>query len=172
MKMAVFWVVAPCSLVEVYQRFRGPCCLHRLTHRPDDGGSKDLNVGKLLPDYTVLQPRRQPSSASGLSVPSCSSCNIHRRCYRHNMPSVWDFSLFSSHKRTQRTQQSKQGYSAPFHFRMETDPVSETLCCSFWNTRRWTKFRNPSVLIVIYHHQNTSELIKLKCLPFFLRRNM
>jgi hypothetical protein len=27
-KMAVFWVVAPCSLVEVYQRFGGPCCLH------------------------------------------------------------------------------------------------------------------------------------------------
>jgi hypothetical protein len=21
-------VIAPCSLVEVYQRFRGPCCLH------------------------------------------------------------------------------------------------------------------------------------------------
>jgi hypothetical protein len=30
-KMAVFWVVAPCSLVEVYQRFRGPCCLHHQT---------------------------------------------------------------------------------------------------------------------------------------------
>jgi hypothetical protein len=60
---AVFWVVAPCSLVEVYQRFRGPCCLQ--PHRPDDGGSKDLwNVGKLLPDYTALQPRRQPSSNS------------------------------------------------------------------------------------------------------------
>jgi hypothetical protein len=28
-KMVVFWVVAPCSLVEVYQRFRGPCCLHQ-----------------------------------------------------------------------------------------------------------------------------------------------
>jgi hypothetical protein len=27
-KMTVFWVVAPCSLVEVYQRFRGPCYLH------------------------------------------------------------------------------------------------------------------------------------------------
>jgi hypothetical protein len=36
-KMAVFWFVAPCSLAEVYQRFRGPCCLH-----PDNGGSKDL----------------------------------------------------------------------------------------------------------------------------------
>jgi hypothetical protein len=28
MQMAVFWVVAPCSLVEVYQCFRGACCLH------------------------------------------------------------------------------------------------------------------------------------------------
>jgi hypothetical protein len=28
MKMAVFWVVAPCSLVEVYRRFKGACCLH------------------------------------------------------------------------------------------------------------------------------------------------
>jgi hypothetical protein len=37
-KMAVFWVLAPCSLVE---------------------GSKDLrNVGKILPDYTALQSRR------------------------------------------------------------------------------------------------------------------
>jgi hypothetical protein len=55
--MAVFWVVAPCSLVEVYQRFRGPCCLLLQ--------GKDLwNVGKLLPDYTALQPRTQPSSYS------------------------------------------------------------------------------------------------------------
>jgi hypothetical protein len=28
MKMSVFWVVALCSLVEVYQRFRGLCSLH------------------------------------------------------------------------------------------------------------------------------------------------
>jgi hypothetical protein len=27
-KMAVFWVLVTCSLVEVYQRFKGPCCLH------------------------------------------------------------------------------------------------------------------------------------------------
>jgi hypothetical protein len=31
--MAVFWVVAPCSMVEVYRRFRGSCCLH---HQGDD----------------------------------------------------------------------------------------------------------------------------------------
>jgi hypothetical protein len=27
-KMAAFWVVAPCRLVRVYQRFRGLYCLH------------------------------------------------------------------------------------------------------------------------------------------------
>jgi hypothetical protein len=31
--MAVFWVAEPCSLVEVYQRFRGSCCLH---HQGDE----------------------------------------------------------------------------------------------------------------------------------------
>jgi hypothetical protein len=33
MKMAVFWVLVTCSLVQVYQRFGGPCCLH---HQGDD----------------------------------------------------------------------------------------------------------------------------------------
>jgi hypothetical protein len=28
LKMAVIWVVAPCSLAEVYRRFRGTCCLN------------------------------------------------------------------------------------------------------------------------------------------------
>jgi hypothetical protein len=60
LKMAVFQVVAPCSLVEVYASI-----IRAMSHRPDDGGGKDLwNVGKLLPDYTALQPRRQQSSYS------------------------------------------------------------------------------------------------------------
>jgi hypothetical protein len=29
-KMAIFWVVAPYGLVEVYRRFREACCLHHL----------------------------------------------------------------------------------------------------------------------------------------------
>jgi hypothetical protein len=41
MKIAVFWVVAPCSLVDVYQRFRGPCCLH---HQGD----------QILQGYSIL----------------------------------------------------------------------------------------------------------------------
>jgi hypothetical protein len=39
MKMAVFWVVAPCCLVDVYQRLRGACWRDR---RSDSGGSKHL----------------------------------------------------------------------------------------------------------------------------------
>jgi hypothetical protein len=33
MMMAVFWVVEPCSLIEVYRRFKGAFCLH---HQGDD----------------------------------------------------------------------------------------------------------------------------------------
>jgi hypothetical protein len=41
LKMAVFWDVAPCSLVEIDSRFRDALCLHHQgRHRPDDGGSK------------------------------------------------------------------------------------------------------------------------------------
>jgi hypothetical protein len=45
-KMAVFWVVAPCGLGEVYRRFRGACCLHIWTH--------------FIPDYMAQQSERQP----------------------------------------------------------------------------------------------------------------
>jgi hypothetical protein len=36
-QMAGFWVVAPCSLVEVYRRFGGPFCLH---HQAQQGPLK------------------------------------------------------------------------------------------------------------------------------------
>jgi hypothetical protein len=34
MKMAVFWVVATCSLVKVYRRFRCASCLHNQGDHP------------------------------------------------------------------------------------------------------------------------------------------
>jgi hypothetical protein len=47
MKITIFWDAVSCSLVEVYQRFRG---------------SKHLwNVGRFLPDYMAQHPRRQSS---------------------------------------------------------------------------------------------------------------
>jgi hypothetical protein len=50
-QMAVFWVVAPRSLVEVYRRFRGACCL---CHQgPDD----------TLPDTQLKTNPNSPSRA-------------------------------------------------------------------------------------------------------------
>jgi hypothetical protein len=57
--MAVLWDVTPCNLLDIYLRFIGDYFYRRL----EDGGSKhQWNVGKLLPDYTALHLRRQPSS--------------------------------------------------------------------------------------------------------------
>jgi hypothetical protein len=86
--MPVFWVVAPCRLV----RFTNisetltasikralialPCCFHHQGDEcPDVGGSKGLwNVGKLIPVYTALQPRRQSSSYSQPCEPRIIKC--------------------------------------------------------------------------------------------------
>jgi hypothetical protein len=89
MKMAVFWVVVPCSLVEVYWHFRGACCLH---YQDNSSSSpcwwrqqvhlKLWNMGKLLPDYTAQQPRSQPSS----SVFKYNACPTLFACLT---PSLW-----------------------------------------------------------------------------------
>jgi hypothetical protein len=78
MKMIAFWDVAPYTLVEVYRRFRGACCLHHRCDRPAPCSVIEIewffrgdyfppsletwNVGKLLPDCTVQHTRRQSFS--------------------------------------------------------------------------------------------------------------
>jgi hypothetical protein len=53
MKMTVIYDVAPCSLVEVYRRFRSSCCLHH----QGDGPEHFWNVGKFLPEYAAQHTR-------------------------------------------------------------------------------------------------------------------
>jgi hypothetical protein len=48
-KMAVFLVVAPCSLVEFYKYFRGPCCLHH-----QDNVSSAYNTRVLYVQYFLI----------------------------------------------------------------------------------------------------------------------
>jgi hypothetical protein len=54
--MAVFWVVAQCSLIEVYRISEVLAAIIALMMEAA------RTSGKLLSDYTALQPRRQPSS--------------------------------------------------------------------------------------------------------------
>jgi hypothetical protein len=73
--MAVFWVEAPFSLVEVYQRFRGPCCLH---HHNDE-------IALMMEaDYTALQPRRQHSSYTKIIATHSErqTKSINKHCWR------------------------------------------------------------------------------------------
>jgi hypothetical protein len=44
MKMAVFWVVTPCSLVEVCRLFRDACCLHHQGDRPWRNNSENSHI--------------------------------------------------------------------------------------------------------------------------------
>jgi hypothetical protein len=44
LKMAVFWVVAPCSLVHICQRFRGAGCLHLQSDCLVDPGTSETSV--------------------------------------------------------------------------------------------------------------------------------
>jgi hypothetical protein len=66
MKMAVFWVVAPCSLVEVYRRFRGACCLIDLMIKTVSIYETSVNFYQT----TRQQPRRQ-SLSTYLSLSFC-----------------------------------------------------------------------------------------------------
>jgi hypothetical protein len=51
LKITAFWNIAPCSLVEVYRRFRRTYCLH---HRDYESL---WNVGILQRDYAAVYPR-------------------------------------------------------------------------------------------------------------------
>jgi hypothetical protein len=62
---AVFWVVAPCSVVGFTDVSEELYSLHHQGDDRGDEGSKLLgNVGQYIPDYTMLRPRRQPPSYS------------------------------------------------------------------------------------------------------------
>jgi hypothetical protein len=89
MKMAVFWVVAQCSLVEVYQRFRGPCCLH---HQGDDRvrlhGATTQNRAISL--FCV-------SSDSESMTLSLSLSHTHTHTHTHTHSVTYEISLVFEH---------------------------------------------------------------------------
>jgi hypothetical protein len=68
MKMAVFCVVVPCGLVEVYQRFRGTCCLIALMMEAASTSEKLANfyqtTRRYNPEDSHLHTRRRENLRS------------------------------------------------------------------------------------------------------------
>jgi hypothetical protein len=62
MRMAVFWAVAPCSLVEVYRPFRGACCLHHQGDRPEHSAyiSSYSVLNNFSSWYSVVKRTHEP----------------------------------------------------------------------------------------------------------------
>jgi hypothetical protein len=81
-KMAVFWVVAPCSLVEVYQRFRGPCCFHHQDDRPQAARSSDslVNFYQTTRRYNPEDSHLRTHRRENLNLYLESVELIHIRC--------------------------------------------------------------------------------------------
>jgi hypothetical protein len=63
LKMTVFWVAAPCSLVEIDRRFRGAYCLY---HQGDEWLSSSSKRIKFITVFTKLHPKWLVSQFSPL----------------------------------------------------------------------------------------------------------
>jgi hypothetical protein len=71
MKVALFWDVASCSLIDTDRHFRGTYCLHHQS-------SKLIWNVSLLPDYMVHHPRTEPASVQKLlRETSSGTCSKH-----------------------------------------------------------------------------------------------
>jgi hypothetical protein len=70
-KTTVFWDVAPCSLVEIFRRFRGACCLHHLGDEKAAGTSETSvdfyqSTRHNIPEDSHLHTRRRENLKSHL----------------------------------------------------------------------------------------------------------
>jgi hypothetical protein len=76
LKKAVFWDVAPCSLVEVYRRFRGAYCLHYQGDEEAANTSEtSVNLYQIIrhndPEDSHLHTRRHENLKSQDILVSC-----------------------------------------------------------------------------------------------------
>jgi hypothetical protein len=83
MILAVFWVVAPCCLVEVCRRFRGACCLHHqgglmMEAARISGTSIKFNqpTRRNNPEDRNLHTRHRKNLKYRLQILCCKTCDI------------------------------------------------------------------------------------------------
>jgi hypothetical protein len=81
MKMAAFCVVAPCSLVEVYRRFRGTCCLH---HQVIALMMEAASTSEMSVNFYRTAQRYNPEVIFTLAAMRTSNPTQQNRCLRIN----------------------------------------------------------------------------------------
>jgi hypothetical protein len=86
LKMAVFRVVALCSLIEVYQCFRGPRCLHHQGDDDEDLTIKVARTSETLVNFYQTTRRYNPEDS-----------NLHTHCRENHKSYLIDFLTFHSH---------------------------------------------------------------------------
>jgi hypothetical protein len=69
MKMAVFWVVAPCSLVDINRCFRGACCFHHQSDKTSINIYQTTRRNK--PEDSSLHTRRLENLKSHINNSLC-----------------------------------------------------------------------------------------------------
>jgi hypothetical protein len=91
--MTVFWIAAPCNLVEVCRRFRGAYCLHHNCH--DDGGSKCLwGASELSPIYTAQHVRLAVVRIWNLTHYKAVTKESSVYAYALRLATAWHFTTF------------------------------------------------------------------------------
>jgi hypothetical protein len=89
MKMAVFWEVVPCSLVETDRRFRGP---HSL--RPDGRRGKHLHWSNITEQLTTNEIPQLEGSGAVISSVSHSPATLLCRHLAADTTARWKDGLF------------------------------------------------------------------------------
>jgi hypothetical protein len=98
--MAVFWVVAPCSLVEIYRRFTGAYCLHHQdAEYYYDHQTKEYEMGGACNTHGGYEIRvkvlvGKPEGKRGLGRPGrrwevISKCTLGKRVWRVWIKFIW-----------------------------------------------------------------------------------
>jgi hypothetical protein len=107
MSIAVFWVVAACSLVEVYRRFRGACCFHH---------QDDMNAASIIRAMSLIVLMIEAANTSETSV------KIYQATRRNNPE--------DSHLHTHRRENLKSYHSSTLlHY--FTHPAPSLICIVF-----------------------------------------
>jgi hypothetical protein len=133
----VWWDGRQCSLVEVYRRFKGSCCLHH----QDVGGCKHLwNIGKLLRDYTAQQSWRQSPAWGKMQRSECHNhseyirdkrswmffCDVKFVCVIALLSRLKSYTNFRLHLQTKKI---GNRFCEACYFKLIFWPQSRVTCC-------------------------------------------